>query len=155
MWEHTQWIDVMELNGAEAWKSNGTYVGGVRLYPSTPFAGYKSNGDGLCSHLTKSINVSSPGIYFGVSLNVVLADSYSITLSANDAATNIALWKSYLSTQYAAGTPVTVAYQLATPIVTQLALGELKTYAGTTNIIQDTDDVQVQIALQGRAKYAA
>ena len=50
----------------------------------------------------------------------------------------IAQFKSYLAQQYANGKPVTVYYQLATPVVTTLATTALPTYKPTTVIESDS-----------------
>ena len=47
-------------------------------------------------------------------------------------------WKNFLSTQYTNGTPVTVYYQLATPIEENITLPTISTSVGT-NIITATD----------------
>lgn len=52
--------------------------------------------------------------------------------------------EAYLSAQKEAGTPVTVAYPLATPRTYQLTPNEVKTILGENNIFADTGDVSVE-----------
>lgn len=53
-------------------------------------------------------------------------------------------WKSYLAAQYAAGTPVQIAYKLATPIpFTATGGGTIKALSGTNTILTDTDALTV------------
>ena len=53
-------------------------------------------------------------------------------------------WKSFLSAQYSAGTPVTVAYKLATPTTFQATGGQsLPALPGTNTIYTDADSVTV------------
>lgn len=53
-------------------------------------------------------------------------------------------WKSYLAAQYAAGTPVQVAYKLATPILFTATGGDtIKALSGTNTILTDADALTV------------
>lgn len=64
-----------------------------------------------CSHYqNKSLWATPNTIYFDTSLNRVYATITDYTTTDT--------WKSYLAAQKSAGTPVTIVYQLATPIVT-------------------------------------
>ena len=53
-------------------------------------------------------------------------------------------WKSYLAAQYAAGTPVQIAYKLATPTpFTATGGGAIKALSGTNSILTDADTLNV------------
>lgn len=89
------------------------------------------------------------------------ADAIGVTRGDNNAAVvykpngayeiseaGLAAWKSYLAAQYAAGTPVQVAYKLATPIpFTATGGGAIKALSGTNTILTDAD----ALAVTGRA----
>ena len=53
-------------------------------------------------------------------------------------------WKSYLAAQYAAGTPVQIAYKLATPVpFTATGGGTIKALSGTNTVLTDADALTV------------
>lgn len=52
-------------------------------------------------------------------------------------------WKAYLSAQYAAGTPVQIAYPLETAAEYQLTPQQLETLKGTNNVWSDTGDTDL------------
>ena len=55
-------------------------------------------------------------------------------------------WKSYLAAQYAAGTPVMVVYELATPEAEALtAVAPIEPQAGTVNIATDADSLTATV----------
>lgn len=57
---------------------------------------------------------------------------------------NVEEWKSYLAAQYAAGTPVTIAYKLATPQPIQATGGQsIPALPGTNTVYTDADTVTV------------
>lgn len=74
-----------------------------------------SSGRTLCSHFEYVSPASQTGQYRfgGGSIPTALTFNYDNT------GTDLAGWKAWIAAQHAAGTPVTVAYQLATPIITQ------------------------------------
>lgn len=69
-----------------------------------------------CTHYTtdtpNNIYYGAQGVDINVSTIVFLDTAYG--------SQDLAAWKSYLAAQYAAGTPVTVVYQLAEPIITKI-----------------------------------
>ena len=58
--------------------------------------------------------------------------------------TTVSGWVQYLAEQDEAGTPVQVAYFLATPITYHLTPTEVRTLLGTNNIWADTGDSAVE-----------
>lgn len=64
---------------------------------------------------------------------------YDSTYNTND----VSAWKSWLAAQKAAGTPVTVVYQLAEPVVTQRDPARVIPPAPMCNVYADQGDVDV------------
>lgn len=60
---------------------------------------------------------------------------YDPSYDTND----VSLWKAHLAELYAAGTPVTVLYALAEPIITQLNPAYIPAYAPMTNVVANGD----------------
>nr|DAN09150.1 MAG TPA: collagen alpha 1(VIII) chain protein [Caudoviricetes sp.] len=85
------------------------------------------------------------------------ADAIGVTRGDNNAAVvykpngayeiseaGLAAWKSYLAAQYAAGTPVQIAYKLATPTPFQATGGcTIKALSGTNTVLTDADTLTV------------
>lgn len=98
---------------------------------------YTSLRVGLCSHYATVYNTSAnEGVYFGLDINFLTAVSDEID--------TVDKWKSYLATQYAAGTPVTVWYVLAEPetgIVNE-PLMKIGDYADTVSMEQAGVSIQ-------------
>ena len=61
----------------------------------------------------------------------------------NDACADVDSWKAYLAAQYAAGTPVTVLYQLAEPVVTRHDPARILPPAPVCRIFADAGNVDV------------
>lgn len=75
--------------------------------------------------------------YFFVSVYNALLDN----TESNEKA--IESWKAYLAEQYAAGTPVQIAYKLADPIPFQIEGEQIQALKGINNILTDADTVTV------------
>lgn len=80
----------------------------------------------------------------------------------NNACADVDSWKSYLAAQYAAGTPVTVVYQLAEPVITQHDPARILPPAQVCRVFADAGTVEagynrdVNIAFeQQQAEYLA
>lgn len=70
-------------------------------------------------------------------------ESY-ICIRGADTETTLAAWKAYLAAQNAAGTPVQIAYKLATPIpFTATGGGTIKALSGTNTILTDAATLTV------------
>ena len=128
-----QRIGVKIFDGTEAWTRYndiryllGAAVAGV-IATSLPTTGFcthfKVVSGGSQAYILKNQTgwQSQGNLFFG-------AVEIFLTLDA---------WKAYLAAQYAAGTPVTVYYQLAEPIVTYLDPAPAPTYYPWTRIEQD------------------
>lgn len=102
-----------------------------------------------CSHYPYNSSVygdSSDGI--GV---IVTGDNIYIRLGSASTITTVDAFKAFLAEQYAAGTPVQVCYQLATPITVQLTPTEILALSGQNTLYSDTGDTTVA----GRADLPA
>lgn len=75
--------------------------------------------------------------YFFVSVYNALLDN----TESNEKA--VESWKAYLAEQYAAGTPVQIAYKLAEPIPFQIEGEQILALKGINNILTDADTVTV------------
>lgn len=132
---------LVTFDGTERWTDNGS----VPSKKEQQWALYRileqhSGTFGISSHFD---NAKGPLAY---PFNFVRVSSTSIVLHvASDGpfATRDAL-KSYLAAQYAAGTPVQVAYSLAEPVpFTATGDGEIKALRGTNTLLTDGDTLTV------------
>lgn len=145
----------LTLDGTENWNTWGVnaYKSDVTGFYTYDIIDYDAkNAEGICSNLPYSINsdvwggrnsgigfaTTSSSRYFIYSLpTAVLADT-----SDNSAA--IASLKSFFAAQYAAGTPVQIAYTLAEPVpFTATGGGEITALSGVNTILTDADTVAV------------
>ena len=134
------------LDGSEGWKSidpdnqvsNFYYLKIEEL--NTAVAGKHNK----CSHLgIAEIKLATNNIGF----NVVNSPSYNMDMMvARPDLTlfpDVASWKAYLAEQYAAGTPVAIAYKVAEPYTIQLTPQQLSTLKGTNNVWSNTGDTDL------------
>ena len=131
--------ECIDFDGTERWFTWGPNSGADGV---TGFYHYRSiDGDPLEPRMISSILLFNPSAYGGTKVGCAFGDlgdvnSYIIfsisnsilsDVSSNQAA--IDSWKSYLSAQASAGTPVQVAYKLATPEplnITKISIPSLK-----------------------------
>lgn len=145
---------LVTLDGTEAWNSWGVDFRvnghtGFYLYAVNDYSAAE-NASAISSHYK-----FSSGAYGGAQLGFGLADSktkYLIISVANDALADtssndaaIKSFKAFLAAQYAAGTPVQIAYKLAEPVPFQATgNGPIMPLEGETNtIMTDADSVSV------------
>lgn len=107
----TRYIKKLVLTGEESgtWSQNPTITTGNAFYneQSTIFPNYSPNKIGYCTHFaTTTSSAVREGVYWGANINFITDINDNIDTSAK--------WKQYIAAQYAAGTPVTVWYVLAT-----------------------------------------
>lgn len=122
---------LVTLDGTEGWEIRDNTANTYFVYlPSLAL-------DGKCSHFANLVQVDGTAI--GVYLNYTSTAIFVTQYSSIDA------WKSYLAAQAAAGTPVQVAYKLATPTpFTATGNAEIMPIPGETNtIMTDADSVTV------------
>lgn len=109
--ESTRRIKKLVLTGEETWSQRNIGEGGSIKRVSTtltPQSQYAQVYDvGICTHYIYNFANKDGNCYVGSSMNVLY---FCDNINAVDTTT----WKTYLQQQYAAGTPVTVWYVLAT-----------------------------------------
>ena len=144
----------IEFDGTESWFTWGPNSGADGV---TGFYHYRSiDGDPAEPRIISSILLFNPDAYGGTEVGCALGDLgnvnpyiiFSISnsilsdVSSNQAA--IDSWKSYLSAQASAGTPVQVAYKLATPTSFQATGNQpLPAVAGLNTVYTDGDSLDV------------
>nr|DAR40105.1 MAG TPA: collagen alpha 1(VIII) chain protein [Caudoviricetes sp.] len=124
---------LLTLTGTENWaydESNRIICGTL---PSTDWTIYRT---GICSHLVYQYNFLTGQIFIAYN-KTNLGRTYSEQWT-------VATWKSFLAAQYAAGTPVQIAYKLATPVpFTATGGGTIKALSGTNTVLTDADTLTV------------
>ena len=139
--EYVQRIGVKVLDGTENWSCRlNTKETHLCFYMSKTYWPCVNNTLGFCSHLPwyfgslyypqRNFNCASGYPDSSAAVMFVVDKNY---FSSYDKA-GINAW---LAAQYAAGTPVTVYYQLATPVVTYLDPATVPTFYPYTRIEQD------------------
>jgi len=114
------------LNGAESgWTMHGTIPGWFSLDPAftDAYVSNAANDFAKCSHFVQGphndvANLIEGKFALGIGVGQRLVFKYTT-------ATTLQNWKDYLAAQYAAGTPVTIYYKLATPITLAPAIASL------------------------------
>ena len=142
---------MLEFNGTENWRSHGTNVSKVNRFwlTGTGIRTMKNSSEiirGLSTHYTAESAERTFLRSTGFSSSVYNANIDGPFLYVYDKNHNTTVegWKSYLSAQKAAGTPVKVVYELETPVETDIpeetieAYKSLTTYAPVTNIMTDS-----------------
>lgn len=149
--EHRAWVKLV-LTGDEDWQwSTGDVSGYVYLAISNA-AGYAVQNSEICSHfISKQISGSNNEEGIGVQNKSTPSTMTAILIRHTGLSTDVTTFKSYLAAQYAAGTPVTVIYQLATPTDTPVTLPEIPTAVGTNTLDTDTA-VHGDARIKGRIK---
>lgn len=132
---------LLTLDGTERWADNGT-VASKKEQQWALYGILKPHAAtfGISSHFD---NTKSPQVY---PFNFVrIADTSVVFHVALDGPfATIDAWKAYLAAQYAAGTPVQIAYKLATPVpFTATGGGTIKALSGTNTILTDADALTV------------
>ena len=149
---------LLTLDGAENWNTwgvnaNNSAVTGFYTYDINDYDA--KNVKGICSNLPFSDADTWGGRNSGIGFATVGSSRYfmyciptAILADASDNSSAIASLKTYLAAKYAAGTPVQIAYKLATPIpFTATGGGTIKALSGTNTILTDAD----ALTITGRA----
>lgn len=124
---------LLTLTGEEQWKyESDAFFVGHNIVNNPPIESY-----GKCSHFIYQYN-------FGGDCIFCTGDSVYTGTQLTAKYTNVNEWKAYLAAQYAAGTPVQVAYKLATPIhLTATGGGAIKALSSVNTILTDADTLTV------------
>ena len=124
---------LLTLTGMENWAYDESSHIISSTLPSKDWTVYRT---GICSHLAYLYDFGSGQIFIAYR-QVVLGRTYSKKWTVDT-------WKAYLTAQNAAGTPVQIAYKLATPIPFAVTGGGIiKALSGTNTILTDADTLTV------------
>ena len=144
---------LVTLDGTEVWytwgvNANSNAVTGFYTYDIGDYA--TPDPKGVCSNLPWSIEVyggSNVGIGFatvGESRYLMYCAPTAILDDTSDDTHAIASLKSYLAAQYAAGTPVQIAYMLATPVpIKTTGAQPIPALSGVNTVLTNADSVTV------------
>lgn len=149
--------EVLTSDGTEAWKviSTGSYP---YFYFNIGASGYVIDNESQCSHYIReniSNSVNGPYNRFNAA-NSTTGYARLIVRPDMTAYPDVDTWKTYLAAQYAAGTPVQIAYKLATPTTIQLTPHQITALQGVNTLYGDGDAIGVagrqsqNIALESR-----
>lgn len=136
-------VDAVSGEGAETWKMvtlDGTEAWIVpsanKYYAFFGNPAASQSAYGYCSHYPYANDSSRKCAFANV--------NGAIVLYGHNADYTLAEFKAYLATQYAAGTPVQVCYELATPVpFTATGGAALPALDGANTVITDADSVDV------------
>ena len=137
----------MELAGTENWHLSGTvetskYRPTLVLSDIVTLDSNQVLPDIVCTHYQTQTMYNSYRCTTGVSMDTTASNGMAV-YDANYDTNSLAAWKAYLAAQKAAGTPVTVVYQLAEPVVTQRDPARVIPPAPVCNVYADQGDVDV------------
>lgn len=129
---------MVTLTGGESWawfeSRDFLYLNGLQ----SAFEPWPN--DLVCSHYKVPIYEAQENPY----VTIVSTGTYNDQLRFyHTGYTDVAAWKAYLAEQYAAGTPVQIAYKLAEPTTIQLTAHELSALAGLNSLYSDCGDTTV------------
>ena len=123
----------VEFDGTENWEMNSK---NIVLYEAVSAPSNTNPGNGYCSQFPFAYNFGGNNIFISV-----VAVYLGVDLSAKY---TLETWKSYLAAQAAVGTPVQVAYKLATPEPFQATGNQaLPAVAGLNTVYTDGDSLDV------------
>lgn len=136
--------EFLEFDGTETWSLAAENESNINLYTvnSPASEGHTDALNIVCNMLpTTPNNINNVGIRNGGTGITISTISVTIPKSL---AEDIDSWKSYLATQASAGTPVQVAYKLATPTSFQATGNQaLPAVAGLNTVYTDGDSLDV------------
>lgn len=124
---------LLTLDGTEDWRyESNSYFVGHSILSNLP-----TEIDGKCSHFIYSFNFAGNCIFCTV-------DSVYTGPKLTEKYTGLDEWKSYLAAQYAAGTPVQIAYKLAEPVpFTATGAQPIPALSGINTALTDADSATV------------
>lgn len=145
---------LLTLDGTENWNTwgvnaNNSAVTGFFTYDINDYD--SKDVKGICSNLSQSDADTWGGRNSGIGFATVGSSRYfmyclptAILADTSDNSAAIASLKAFLAAQYAAGTPVQIAYKLATPVpFTVTGGGIIKALSSTNTILTDADALTV------------
>ena len=124
---------LVTLDGTEEWRyESDSYFVGHNILNNSP-----TETDGKCSHFIYHFNYGGDNIF-------CTGDSVYTGPKLTEKYTDVDEWKSYLAAQYAAGTPVQIAYKLAEPVpFTATGAQPIPALSGVNTVITDADSATV------------
>lgn len=130
--EGTETWKLVTLDGTEGWAIIDKMIGIYNFL--SPLV---AEGEGISTHFAVRVNYNMNNLFLSsagtVYLGAALSDKYTVDT-----------WCAYLAAQYAAGTPVQIAYKLATPTpITATGAKPIPALAGCNTILTDADTVTV------------
>lgn len=153
---------LLTLDGTENWNTwgvnaNNSAVTGFYTYGINDYDA--KNVKGICSNLPHSDANTWGGRNSGIGFATEGSSRYfmyctptAILADASDNSVAIASLKSYLAAQYAAGTPVQIAYKIATPApFSATGGGSIPTVKGTNTLLTDADTIKATYRCNVRA----
>ena len=122
---------IITLDGTEQWIMNSKYIYLPLGLPET------QQKYGLCSHFIYRYSYNNDVCVFVVTGSVWLSSKLSEKYTVDT-------WKAYLAAQYAAGTPVQIAYKLAEPVpFTATGAQPIPALSGVNTVLTDADSATV------------
>ena len=144
--ENRRWKRVV-FDGTEAWAVSATGTAGkyrvsLSIEDILPTATFSQASSCRCSHYATISADNTYHLQVGISANYGTSHGIFIYDDAYDVQ-DVTGWKSYLAAQAAAGTPVTVVYQLDAPAVTQRDPARILPPAPVCRVFADAGGVDV------------
>lgn len=128
---------IRTLNGGESWDT--AYDGAYYFYDTITYPTIDTVSARMCTHFMDYSGTSWAGLPDGYFSTNGVSVRFRI-----DSIADVSAWKSYLATQASAGTPVQVAYKLATPEPFQATGNQaLPAVAGLNTVYTDGDSLDV------------
>lgn len=144
---------LVTLDGTEKWSTwglnaNNPAATGFYTYDINDYD--RINVKGICSHLPATAKDVWGGRNVGIGFATVGMSYYFMYCVPNSllpdisAGHEVASLKAYLAAQYAAGTPVQIAYKLAEPVpFTATGAQPISSLSGVNTVLTDADSVTV------------
>ena len=144
--ETRRWKQVV-FDGTEAWAASATgtagkYRASLSIADILPTATFSQVSSCRCSHYTTVSADNTYNLKVGISANYGTSHGIFVYDDAYDTQ-DMTDWKAYLAAQYAAGTPVTVVYQLDEPVITQHDPARILPPAPVCRVFADAGGVDV------------
>lgn len=138
-------VDAQTGGGKETWRlltltgQEKSHIFTTLFYLDLKAPGAYDYNTGTCSHYKyRTYGAGAIGVTVGDVAAVVYGPVEKYEISED----GLTAWKSYLAAQYAAGTPVQIAYKLATPVpFTATGGAEIKALDGVNTLLLDGDTI--------------
>lgn len=124
------------ITGAESWQSNGGTVYYIKDPAGAGDDATAATDTGYCTHYRYA------NAYTGKLPDTAQKRSSIIWIDDSRYTEDVAAMKAYLAEQYAAGTPVTLVYELATPYALQLTPQQLEALQGVNTVWSNCGDTR-------------